>query len=145
MFRSIAAVATAAVASFGIALAGTSTAQAAPSDYQFPLPVAGITADPPFMFATTVHGWLSARTDPATPGVTRFVAGEPIWGCYCSVQWRNLTTGATGITDIRLGGDRVPLNGYTNTGSGVLVATVGLTGGAMSTTLIQSAGMWTVP
>jgi hypothetical protein len=74
MFRSIAAVAADAVASFGIALAGTSTAQAAPSDYQF-LPVAGITAAPPFMFATPVHGWLSARTDPATPGGNAFRRG----------------------------------------------------------------------
>ncbi|MFC9841368.1 hypothetical protein ACFVKB_47635 [Rhodococcus sp. NPDC127530] len=139
--RGIAAAFSAVLASFGIALSVTSTADAAPADVQFFLPTFGVTAAPPYMLSSAVGGWVIAQTDPEKPGMTRFVGDDASY-CFCSIQWRNLSTGATGTTQVV---PRSTLNrGYVPTGPGVLVAAVGIPG-TPSVTLLPGAGVWTVP
>ena len=139
--RGIAAASSAVLASFGIALSVTSTAHAAPTDVQFFLPTYGVTAAPPYMLSSAVGGWVIAQTDFEKPGMTRFVSDDANY-CFCSIQWRNLSTGETGITQVA---PRSMLNrGYVRTGPGVLVASVGIPG-TPSFTLLPGAGVWTVP
>lgn len=83
--------------------------------------------------------YMTASTDPATPGVTRFSNDR-----YCCVfiHWRNISTGAAGIAYLR------HTNVDAHTGSGTVVATVtppdGLPG-YPTFMLLPGAGAWTVP
>ncbi|QSE93940.1 hypothetical protein JWS13_37750 [Rhodococcus pseudokoreensis] len=141
MFRRIAATSTAVVASLGIALSVNPTAHAAPIDVQFLLPTFGVTAAPPYMLSSAAGGWVIAQTDAERPGMTRFISNDAGY-CFCSIQWRNLSTGATGVAQVGL---RSTQNrDYVPTGSGVLVASVGIPG-TPSFTLLPGAGVWTVP
>ncbi|MFM1722128.1 twin-arginine translocation signal domain-containing protein [Rhodococcus sp. PAM 2766] len=131
-------------ASVGIVLAASPPAHAAPTDYQFPNPVVGIIATAPPWYLASNGGSVAARTDPTSPGITRFVTGA---GCSCIVQWRNLTTGATGVSEVGWALDDRPLHGYANTGSGMLVASVWPDNslGRPAITILPTAGSWTVP
>ncbi|MFM1728797.1 hypothetical protein ABI214_25320 [Prescottella soli] len=117
----------------------TQPAVAAPTDTVFPIPVVGVGwMDPPGL-PTGGSMYLTASTDPATPGVTRFSNDR-----YCCVfiHWRNNSTGEAGLS--YLGYPSVDAH----TGSGAVVATVTVpTGqpGYPALMLLPGAGAWTVP
>lgn len=146
MRRPFSAASGAIAVSIGIVLVASPTAHAAPTDYQFPNPVVGIIATPPPWYWSPNGGSIAARTDPTSPGITRFV-GAPNGGCSCTVQWRNLTTGATGVSEVGWALDDRPIHGYANTGSGILVASVWPDNslGRPAITILPTAGSWTVP
>ncbi|WP_420880424.1 hypothetical protein [Rhodococcus sp. (in: high G+C Gram-positive bacteria)] len=73
--------------------------------------------------------YITANTDPAMPGVTRFV------GAAHAGHWRNLSTGATGSVIVEWPSVDV------RTGPGIVVATA--TGWGL--TILAGAGGWTVP
>lgn len=143
--RHFVAASSAIAASVGIVLVASPTAHAAPTDYQFPNPVVGIIAAPPPWYLGPNGGSVAARTDPTSPGLTRFVTGNA--GCSCTVQWRNLTTGATGVSEVGWVLDERPIHGYANTGSGILVASVWPANylGTPAITILPTAGSWVVP
>ncbi|SDD38588.1 hypothetical protein [Rhodococcus tukisamuensis] len=121
------------VAGAGLALlAAAQPAAAAPTDTVFPIPVVWIghtTTNLP----TGDIDYVTASTDPAMPGITRFT------GTLYTVHWRNLSTGTAGT--VRGEWPSVEVH----TGSGPVVATVtpGAVGYAL--TLLPGAGAWTVP
>ncbi|MFC4604585.1 hypothetical protein [Rhodococcus kronopolitis] len=123
------------VAGAGLALlsAAQPAAAAAPTDTVFPVPVVwiGHTAT---NLPTGDINYVTASTDPAMPGITRFT-GTPY-----TVHWRNLSTGAAGT--VRVEGPSVEVH----TGSGPVVATVTSGGVAFfALTLLPGGGAWMVP
>jgi hypothetical protein len=114
-------------------------AAATPVDTPFPIPAAGLMPpDPIWRTPGPAGGWIIARTDPSSPGITHFVAIG--MGCgACVVHWRNLSTGDVG-DDFAYVHPTSPAV----TGSGVLVATVSIAG-ASPLTILPGAGAWTVP
>ncbi|NMM83117.1 hypothetical protein B2J88_01820 [Rhodococcus sp. SRB_17] len=120
-----------------VLLFGAQPAAAAPTGTVFPVPVVGASVSPTGLPSVGVM-YVTANTDPATPGITQFTGDR-----YCCVfiHWRNISTGATGIA--YLGYPSVEAQ----TGSGAVVATVtvqtGLSG--YPTVMSPGAGAWTVP
>lgn len=131
------------LASVSAAIVGAPTVSAVPVDTVLPVPVAGNTLS--FSYATWMgicQSRLIARTDTATPGLTYFLMES---GCFGTVHWRNLTTGAAGDAEVRASNSpHSPPPAATATGSGVLVATITL-GIPSSTTFWPGMGMWNVP
>ncbi|MDI9960799.1 MULTISPECIES: hypothetical protein [unclassified Rhodococcus (in: high G+C Gram-positive bacteria)] len=127
------------VAGIGVALLfGAQPAAAAPTDTVFPVPVvrASVTATG---LPSVGAMYVTASTDPAAPGVTRFIADR-----YCCVfiHWRNISTGAAGIA--YLGYPSVEAQ----TGAGIVVAAVTVPTGPPNypAVMIQpGGGAWTVP
>jgi len=111
-------------------------AGAAPTDTVFPIPVVWVGRG-----VTNLPGgdieYITASTDPATPGVTRFT-GTPY-----AVHWRNLSTGANGSVIVEWPSAEV------HTGPGIVVATATPSDGMLAVwsglTLLAGAGGWTVP
>ncbi|WP_430336224.1 hypothetical protein [Rhodococcus sp. ACT016] len=64
-------------------------AVAAPTDTVFPIPVVWVGLGVTNLPSGDIE-YVTASTDPATPGVTRFT------GAARAVHWRNLSTGANG-------------------------------------------------
>lgn len=128
------------VAGAGVALlVAAQPAAAAPTDTVFPIPVVGVGWMNPPGLPTGGSMYVTASTDPATPGVTRFSNDR-----YCCVfiHWRNVATGAAGIA--YLGYPSVEAQ----TGSGTVVAAVTVpTGppGYPALMLLPGAGAWTAP
>lgn len=128
------------VAGAGAALlSAAQPAAAASTDTVFPIPVVGVGWMEPPGLPTAGSMYLTASTDPATPGVTRFSNDR-----YCCVfiHWRNISTGEAGTS--YLGYPSVE----THTGSGAVVATVTVTTGQPgypALMLLPGAGAWTVP
>lgn len=128
---------------------GLPTAGAAPTDTVLPIPVVGLATGPTGFPGPPVAQHVTARTDPAEPGTTLFLGAETLY-CACTVQWRNLTTGAAGVVNIWTPYAPKPSPGdVARTGSGVLVAVVtagGVPGYPLTpATLLPGGGTWTVP
>lgn len=127
------------VAGIGVALlVGAQPAAAAPTDTVFPVPVVGASVTATGLPSVgAMH--VTASTDPAASGVTRFIADR-----YCCVfiHWRNISTGAAGIA--YLGYPSVEAQ----TGAGIVVAAVTVPTGPPNypPVMIQpGGGAWTVP
>ncbi|MFX1787376.1 hypothetical protein [Prescottella equi] len=111
-------------------------AVAAPTDTVFPIPVVWVGRG-----VTNLRGgdieYITASTDPATPGVTRFT-GTPY-----AVHWRNLSTGANGSVIVEWPSVEV------HTGPGIVVATATPSDFMLAAwsglTLLPGAGGWMVP
>lgn len=121
------------------------TATAASTDTVLPIPFAGMANGVTGLTYAPFSTYITARTDPGMPGITRFRCGEATY-CAVVVHWYNVTTGASGATDLWLAPS--PL-GVARTGSGVVVAAA-TAGGAPGfpgtpTTFLPGAGTWTVP
>lgn len=133
----------------GIALAALLLAappvSAAPTDTVLPIPFAGLTNGPTGLTNPPASSYITVRTDPAEPGITRFRCGA-YTSCDLVVHWRNLSTGASGAADLFYG-SRPP--GVVQTGSGTVVAvfTAGGVPGYLGTptTLLPGGGVWAVP
>ncbi|OUS97344.1 hypothetical protein [Rhodococcus sp. NCIMB 12038] len=111
--RSTSLVAGAAVGVAGALLLGAPPATAGPTETVLPIPVAGIGVGATGLISAN-HIYMTATTDPDTPGVTRV---GPYTGVF--VHWRNISTGEGGITYLdNPGGTQV------RTGSGTVVAAV---------------------
>lgn len=129
--------------------AGLPTAGAAPTDTVLPVPVVGLATGPTGFPGPPVAQHVTARTDPAAPGTTLFLGTEMLY-CACTVHWRNVTTGATGVVNLWTPFAPHPWPTDTaQTGSGVLAATI-TAGGVPGipgtpTTLLPGGGTWTVP
>lgn len=126
------------IAGTGVALLiGIHPAAAAPTDTVFPIPVMGASVSETGLPSVGVM-YVTASTDPATPGVTRFIGDR-----YCCVfiHWQNISTGTAGIA--YLGYPSVEAR----TGAGAVVATVTVPTGPPGYPTIMSpgAGAWTVP
>jgi hypothetical protein len=127
------------VAGLGVALLfGAQPAVAAPTDTVFPVPLVGASVSATGLPSVGVM-YVTASTDLATPGITRFTGGG-----YCCVfiHWRNVSTGATGIA--YLGYPSVDAQ----TGSGLVVAavTVPTVPRDYPAAMVQpGGGAWTVP
>ncbi|MFD6065373.1 hypothetical protein [Rhodococcus wratislaviensis] len=129
-------VAAAAVGVAGALLLGAPPATAGPTETVFPIPVAGIGVGVTGLLSAN-HFYMTATTDPVTPGVTRV---GPYAGVF--VHWRNISTGEGGITYLdNPGGTQV------RTGSGTVVATVTVPdqAGTRVIALVPGAGAWYVP
>ncbi|WP_430336195.1 hypothetical protein [Rhodococcus sp. ACT016] len=112
-------------------------AAAAPTDTVLPIPVAGISVGVTGL-PSSGYFYLTATTDPDTPGVTRL---GPYTGVH--VHWRNISTGAAGVAylDNRYGTSVV-------TGSGTVIASVTIPPdgpGYRTLAATPGAGTWTVP
>ncbi|CAM3241152.1 Tat pathway signal sequence domain protein [Prescottella defluvii] len=112
-------------------------ATAAPTDTVLPIPVAGISVGVTGL-PSSGYFYLTATTDPDTPGVTRL---GPYTGVH--VHWRNISTGAAGVVylDNRYGTSVV-------TGSGTVVASITIPPegpGYRILAATSGAGAWTVP
>lgn len=111
-------------------------AAAAPTDTVFPIPVVWVGRGVTNLPAGDIE-YITASTDPATPGVTRFT-GTPY-----AVHWRNLSTGANGSVIVEWPSVEV------HTGPGIVVATATPSDGMLAAwsgwTLLAGAGGWTVP
>ncbi|CRK51267.1 conserved exported hypothetical protein [Rhodococcus sp. RD6.2] len=111
-------------------------AAAAPIDTVLPIPVGGIGVGVTGL-PSSGYSYLTATTDPDTPGVTRF---GPYTGVH--VHWRNLSSGAAGVAYVN--------NRYgtpVETGSGTVAAVVTISD-AFGYRILAStpgAGVWTVP
>jgi len=115
-------------------LSAAPVATAAPADTALPVPVVGITTLPTG-FPSLVYAQVTVRTDPERRGVTEFVGY-----CFCTVHWRNMSTG--------VGGTVVPAVKPTPvvTGSGTLVAAMTVDGrSGVAVTALPGAGTWNVP
>ncbi|OYD60783.1 hypothetical protein [Rhodococcus sp. OK302] len=132
------------VAGIGVALLfGAQPAVAAPTDTVFPVPLVGASVSATGLPSVCVM-YVTASTDLATPGITRFTGGG-----YCNVfiHWRNISTGAASIA--YLGYPSVEAQ----TGSGIVLATVTVPTGPpdypavmVQPGMIQpGGGAWTVP
>lgn len=132
-------------AALAMLLTAVPIAGATSTDTVLPIPFAGLSngvtglTNAPF----TTH--ITVRTDPTMPGITRFRCGDAPY-CAVVVHWRNLTTGASGASDLWFAPSPV---GVAHTGSGAVVAAV-TAGGAPGfpgtpTTLLPGAGAWVVP
>ncbi|TQC44787.1 hypothetical protein EEB14_35540 [Rhodococcus sp. WS4] len=91
----------------------------------------------PTGFLSLVYSHVTVRTDPQAPGITEFVGL-----CFCTVHWRNLTTGAAATV--------IPtwMANPVITGSGTLVAALTLNGLPHipgTVTAILGAGTWNLP
>ncbi|RZL73535.1 MAG: hypothetical protein EOP32_36700 [Rhodococcus sp. (in: high G+C Gram-positive bacteria)] len=129
-------VAGAAVGVAGALLFGAPLATAEPTETVFPIPVAGVGIGVTGL-PSAGHFYMTATTDPHTPGVTRV---GPYTGVF--VHWRNISTGEGGITYLdNPGGTQV------RTGSGTVVATVTVPdrAGTRVIALVPGAGAWSVP
>lgn len=128
----------------GLSSVGAPSASAVPVDTMFPVPVAGIHISAYAHWpAGSAH--VVATTDTTMPGLTKFTrtsAYSPAPGCACVVNWRNLTTGAAGTTDL-LGNTQAPVT----TGSGQLIgaATFHSYLGGIDVTFLPGVGAWVVP
>lgn len=121
-----------------LTLLAAPTVAATPVDTPFPIPAFGLTPpDPIWRTPGPAGGWIIAKTDPSTPGVTHFVS-VGLACTACVVHWRNLSTGDVGDAPAY-----VSPSAPTVTGSGVLVATVSIAG-ASTLTILSGAGAWTV-
>ncbi|NKS02539.1 hypothetical protein GS894_23910 [Rhodococcus hoagii] len=111
-------------------------AAAAPTDTVFPIPVVWVGHGVTNLPAGDIE-YITASTDPATPGITRFT-GTPY-----AVHWRNLSTGANGSVIVEWPSVEV------HTGPGIVVATATPSDGMLAVwsgwTLLAGAGGWTVP
>ncbi|SDD25543.1 hypothetical protein [Rhodococcus tukisamuensis] len=111
-------------------------AAAAPTDTVFPIPVVWIGPSATYLSNGDIE-YVTASTDPAMPGVTRFT-GTPY-----AVHWRNLSTGAADTVLVEWPSVEV------HTGSGTVVATVTppdyLLAEYSGLTLLTGAGAWAVP
>lgn len=112
-------------------------AAAAPTDTVLPVPVAGISVGATGL-PSSGYFYLTATTDPETPGVTRL---GPYTGVH--VHWRNISTGTAGVAylDNRYGTS-------VETGSGTVVASVTIPPEGPGYRIVAStagAGVWTVP
>ncbi|MFC9517053.1 hypothetical protein ACFTSD_15080 [Nocardiaceae bacterium NPDC056970] len=112
-------------------------AAAAPTDTVLAIPVAGLSVGVTGL-PSSGYFYLTATTDPDTPGVTRL---GPYTGVH--VHWRNISTGAVGVAylDNRFGTSIV-------TGSGTVVASVTIPPVGPGYRIIAAtpgAGAWTVP
>lgn len=127
------------VAGIGVAvLFGTHPAAAAPTDTAFPVPLVGASGTATGLRSVGAM-YVTASTDPAIPGITRFIADRY---CCVFVHWRNISTGAAGIA--YLGYPSVEAQ----TGSGIVVAAVTVPTGPPNypAVMIQpGGGAWTVP
>ncbi|KAF0957206.1 hypothetical protein [Rhodococcus sp. T7] len=126
----------AAVGVVGALLFGAPLATAVPTETVFPIPVAGIGVGVTGLLSAN-HVYMTATTDPDTPGVTRV---GPYTGVF--VHWRNISTGEGGITYLdNPGGTQV------RTGSGTVVAAVTVPDQAGTRVLafVPGAGAWYVP
>ncbi len=133
----------------GIALAAlllaAPTVSAAPSDTVLPIPFAGLTNGPTGLTNQPSSTFITVRTNPDEPGITRVRCGAYPY-CDLVVHWRNLSTGASGAADLFYGSSAP---GVVQTGSGTVVAA--FTAGGMPgylgtpTALLPGAGVWTVP
>lgn len=131
-----------ALAAFAIILvSGASHAAAAPTDTVLPVPVAGLATGPTGLAGPLVAQHVTVTTDTEQPGITRFSGTERT--CACMIHWHNLTTGATGTSNLWFG---LPATGGPAiTGSGILVATVTTSGVGGPITALPGAGLWIVP
>ena len=141
MPRSMTALAGIAVAALLLAAPPVS---AAPTDTVLAIPFAGMTNGPTGFTNSPSSTYITVRTDPDEPGITRFRCGVSLY-CDLVVHWRNLSTGAGGAADLLYGLSR----GVAQTGSGMVVAAF-TAGGAPGypgtpTTLLPGAGVWAVP
>lgn len=111
-------------------------ATAAPTDTVFQIPVAGVSIGPTG-FPGAGAFYMTATTDPDTPGVTRL---GPYTGTV--VQWRNVSTGESGTVYVDKAYDT-----YVRTGSGTVVASATIPDGPGYRLLavMPGAGVWTVP
>ncbi|MET3642787.1 hypothetical protein ABIC73_004390 [Prescottella equi] len=111
-------------------------AAAAPTDTVFPIPVVWVGRGVTNLPAGAIE-YITASTDPATPGITRFT-GTPY-----AVHWRNLSTGANGSVIVEWPSVDV------HTGTGIVVATATPSDGMLAVwsgwTLLAGVGGWTVP
>ncbi|WP_280762780.1 hypothetical protein [Prescottella agglutinans] len=112
-------------------------ANATPIDTTFPIPAVGASISPLGLPNVGVV-YITASTDPATPGVTRFTSA---WYCCVFIHWRNISTGAAGTAYL------YPLSVEAQTGSGAVVATVTVPTGGLDYPALAfpGAGAWTVP
>ncbi len=78
------------VALAALFLGAAPVASAAPVDTALPVPVVGITTLPTGL-PSLVYTQVTVRTDPERRGVTEFVGY-----CFCTVHWRNMSTGVGG-------------------------------------------------
>lgn len=132
----------------GIALAALLLAappvSAAPTDTVLAIPFAGMTNGSTGLTNPPSSTYITVRTDPDEPGITRFRCGAYPY-CDLVVHWRNISTGASGAADLLYGHSR----GVAQTGSGMVVAafTAGGAPGYPGTpaTLLPGAGVWAVP
>ncbi|WP_186629475.1 hypothetical protein [Rhodococcus sp. BP22] len=86
-----------------------------------------------------VNSTIVAHTDPSRPGTTYF--GRNGSHCGCTVNWRNLDTGATGAWRMPPVAEIVP---WQQTGVGRIEATARIDGN-FSLTIITGRGSWVVP
>ncbi|QCB52049.1 hypothetical protein E5720_16045 [Rhodococcus sp. PAMC28707] len=87
-----------------------------------------------------VYSTLVARTDPSQPGKTLFLRNGT--HCGCTVNWRNLDTGATGSWSMPVG--VAEWDPWKPTGVGRIEATARIDGN-LSLTIITGRGSWIVP
>lgn len=86
-----------------------------------------------------VYSTLIAHTDPSQPGKTLFLRNGT--HCGCTVNWRNLDTGATGSWTMP---PVVEWDPWKSTGVGRIEATARING-KFSLTIITGRGSWVVP
>jgi hypothetical protein len=133
----------------GIALAALLLAappvSAAPTDTVLAIPFAGMTNGSTGLTNPPSSTYITVRTDPDEPGITRFRCGVYPY-CDLVVHWRNLSTGASGAADLFYV-SHAP--GVAQTGSGTVIAafTAGGAPGYPGTpaTQLPGAGGWAVP
>ncbi|QBJ97396.1 hypothetical protein ERC79_16715 [Rhodococcus sp. ABRD24] len=111
-------------------------AAAAPTDTVLPIPVAGISVGVTAL-PSSGYFYLTATTDPDTPGVTRL---GPYAGVH--VHWRNISTGAVGVVYLD---NRYGTSVVTGSGTVVAVATMSDSLGYRILAATPGAGAWTVP
>lgn len=147
MFRSTSiARAAAAVGGAAALLLAAPVVRAAPTDEVLAVPIAGLFNGATGLTGPPAIAYITARTDPDEPGVTRFRCDEnPSTVCPVVVHWVNLSTGASGAADLWFGPSP---KGEARTGSGRVAAVVtagGVPGLLTPITLLPGAGVWSVP
>ncbi|WP_433609352.1 hypothetical protein [Prescottella agglutinans] len=129
----------AAAALTGALLLGAQPATAAPTDTVFPIPVAAFGFDATGL-PSSGYMFMTATTDPETPGVTRFTGGGH---CCVFIHWRNVSTGEAGIAYLESSSVDA------RTGSGTVLAAVTTPEypgwGVHIVAALPGAGVWTVP
>jgi hypothetical protein len=115
-------------------LFGATPATAAPTETVLAVPLAGIGVGVTGLPSAGYY-YITATTDPDTPGVTRF---GPYAGVF--VHWRNISTGAAGVTYLDAPGADV------RTGPGIVFAAVTLRDDpGPRGVYVPGAGAWSVP
>lgn len=115
-------------------------AAAAPTGTVFPIPVAALALSVGSSeLPRSGYTYVTATTDPDTPGMTRFGADTGV-----HVHWRNVSTGAAGVAYL---GNRDGTLVETGSGTVVAVATVPQPDGIFFLIVVSTpgAGVWTVP